>query len=152
MKIQINSVDEYIESLPEQRIEAVGKLRRSIADNIPAGFKETMISGIPGYVVPLSTFPDGYHCTPNTPLPFLSFASQKNFVALYHFGMYVDRELMSWFVDEYPKYVKTKLDMGKSCIRFKKVETIPFELIAELAAKRTVDDWVSCYQSQLQSS
>jgi len=126
-------------------------LRRAIVENIPSGFKEVLAGGLPAYVVPLSTFPEGYHCTPNTPLPFISFASRKNFVALYHFGMYVDAELMSWFVQEYPKHVKTKLDMGKSCIRFKKLETIPFDLIAELSRKRNVDEWIKCYQGQITS-
>ena len=94
-------------------------------------------------------FPQGYHCSPDTPLPFLGFTSRKNFVALYHFGMYVDQALMRWFVEAYPRHVNTKLDMGKSCVRFKKPEQIPIALIAELAAKRSVDDWLSCYQKAI---
>ncbi len=131
------TVQAYLAELPEERQEAMTNLRNVIVENLPAGFEEVM-NGMPSYVVPLSTFPDGYHCTADTPLPFLSFASQKNFVALYHFGMYVDQELMKWFVAEYPKHVSTKLDIGKSCVRFKKIDQLPFELIGQLAAKRTV--------------
>ena len=142
------SIEAYFADLPEDRHAAMHNIRTTILENLPSGFEEVM-HGMPSYVVPLSTFPAGYHCTPNTPLPFLSFASQKNFIALYHFGMYVDQELMQWFVTEYPKHVKTKLDMGKSCVRFKKIEQIPYDLIGQLVAKRTVDQWVSCYQSVL---
>ncbi len=148
MKQAASDVDSYIAALPNDRREALTQLRDAIVTNIPEGFEE-VLAGTPSYVVPLSIFPDGYHCTPNTPLPFLGFASQKNFVALYHFGMYVDQDLMQWFVGEYPKHVSTKLDMGKSCVRFKKMDQIPFELIGQLAAKRTVDDWVSCYKNAL---
>lgn len=143
-----NNVEAYLESLPEDRIQPVTELRNVIVNNLPAGFKEVMTS-MPNYVVPLATFPEGYHCSPNTPLPFLSFASQKNFIALYHFGIYVDSDLMDRFVAEYPKHVSTKLDMGKSCIRFKKIDQIPYELIGQLAAQRTVDQWVECYQRAL---
>ncbi len=148
MKQAASDVDSYIAALPNDRREALTQLRDAIVTNIPEGFEE-VLAGTPSYVVPLSIFPDGYHCTPNTPLPFLGFASQKNFVALYHFGMYVDQALMQWFVGEYPKHVSTKLDMGKSCVRFKKMDQIPFELIGQLAAKRTIDDWVSCYKNAL---
>ncbi len=144
MIAQTIEVDNYIASIDSNRQQAVHTLRRTIVDNLPAAFEELM-SSMPSYVVPLALFPEGYHCTANTALPFMSFAAQKNFVALYHFGLYVDQELLKWFVAEYPKHVKTKLDMGKSCIRFRKPEQIPFELIAELCAKRSVDDWISCY-------
>ena len=143
------SVDSYIAKLPPDRRSALTQLREVIVSNLPAGFEE-ILTDTPSYVVPLSLFPDGYHCTPDTPLPFLSFASRKNFVALYHFGMYVDQELLQWFVDEYPKHVSSKLDMGKSCVRFKKMDQIPFDLIGQLVAKRTVEDWLGCYQKALQ--
>ncbi|PCI76367.1 MAG: hypothetical protein COB20_10845 [SAR86 cluster bacterium] len=139
------AVDNYIAALDEERNEAAAKLRDVIANNLPAGFEEQMTS-MPNYVVPLSLYPPGYHTTKNTPLPFISFASQKNFIALYHFGMYVDAELMTWFVEEYPKQVNTKLDMGKSCIRFRQPEQIPFQLIAELCAKRDVEQWIASYE------
>jgi len=149
MKIEAKNPDDYISKLPEERQEPFAKLRQTILDNIPDGFEETMSYGMIGYVVPHSIYPDGYHCTPELPLPFMSIASQKNFVALYHMGIYANPELMEWFKAEYPKYEKTKLDMGKSCIRFKKVDRIPYQLIAELCQKMTVADWVSLYEANL---
>lgn len=147
--IKSADVDAYLASLPQARREPLTRLREVIINNLPNGFKEVM-TAMPSYVVPLAAFPDGYHCTPDKPLPFLGFASQKNFVALYHFGMYVDQKLMQWFVGEYPKHVTNKLDMGKSCVRFKKMDQIPFDLIAELVAKRTVNQWISFYTNALQ--
>lgn len=141
---------EYIETLPDDRKEAMNKLRDTINKNLPAGFKECVSYGMLGWVVPHSKFPAGYHCDPKLPVPFLSIASQKNFIALYHMGVYADKEVHDWFVAEYPKHSKAKLDMGKSCIRFKKPEAIPFELIAELVSKMTPDEWISLYQSNLQ--
>lgn len=138
---------EYLESLPEDRKEAMQKLRDTIAKNLPKGFEEGMSYGMMGWAVPHSTYPAGYHCDPKLPLPFLSIASQKNFIAVYHMGVYADEKLYDWFISEYPKHVKTKLDMGKSCIRFKKPETIPYELIGELASKMTVQQWIDLYES-----
>lgn len=149
MRIESNSPEEYFSNLPDERKEAMTKLRKTIKVNLPKGFKEVMSYGMIGYVVPHTLYPDGYHCSPELPLPFLSIASQKNFVALYHMGIYADKELLDWFVAEYPKYVKTKLDMGKSCIRFKKVETIPFDLIAELCTKMTAQQWINLYEKNL---
>jgi len=99
-----------------------------------------------GYVVPHAIYPKGYHCSPHLPLPFVSIAAQKNFIALYHMGIYAQPELLNWFVQEYPKHVSAKLDMGKSCIRFKKIDNIPFQLIAELMKKMSVQDWINCYE------
>jgi uncharacterized protein YdhG (YjbR/CyaY superfamily) len=147
MQSKATTPDQYIDELPEERISAMKQLRKTILDNIPEGFEETMSYGMIGYVVPHSTYPDGYHCSPELPLPFLNIASQKNFIALYHMGIYSDEKLLNWFTSEYPKYVKTKLDMGKSCIRFKKPDQIPFELIAELIQKMSVQDWIDRYES-----
>lgn len=149
MKIEANSPEEYLSKLPDDRKTAMAKLRQTILDNIPEGFREEMSYGMIGFVVPHTIYPDGYHCSPELPLPFISIASQKNFVALYHMGIYADKELHDWFVGEYPKYVKTKLDMGKSCIRFKKVETIPYNLIAELCTKMTVQQWIDLYDKNI---
>ena len=147
MQSNASTPDEYIAELPEERVSAMKKLRKTILDNLPKGFEETMSYGMIGYVVPHSIYPDGYHCSPELPLPFLSIASQKNFIALYHMGIYSDEKLLNWFTSEYPNHVKTKLDMGKSCIRFKKPEQIPFELIAELVQKMSVQDWIDKYES-----
>jgi len=138
--------EEYINALPEDRKEAIAKLRNSILKNLPKGFSETMGYGMIGYVVPHSLYPAGYHCDPKLPLPFLSIASQKNFVAVYHMGIYANKELFDWFVNEYPKYNKRKLDMGKSCIRFKKIEEIPYDLIGTLAGKMTPKQWIDIYE------
>ncbi|MCZ2083168.1 MAG: DUF1801 domain-containing protein, partial [Flavobacteriales bacterium] len=137
MKSEAKSVEEYLTQVPDERAESFKKLYEIITQNLPAGFQNQISYGMIGWSIPLETYPPGYHCTPNTPLPFINLASQKNFIALYHMGIYGSPELLNWFVAEYPKYSKRKLDMGKSCIRFKKVEDIPFQLIAELCQKIT---------------
>ncbi len=147
MQYKASTVDEYIEQLPEERQVVATKLRALANEKLPKGFEEVLNYGMPSWVVPHTTYPDGYHCDPKLPLPFLSIASQKNFVAVYHSGCYADPELMEWFKEEYPNYVKTKLDMGKSCIRFKKMDTIPYELLGKLFAKVTVQQWVDRYES-----
>ena len=140
------SVEEYLKELPPDRQEAMNKLRKEILKNLPKGFKETMSYGMIGYVVPHSLYPNGYHCDPKLPLGFMSIASQKNFIAVYHMGVYADKNLFDWFVKEYPKNTTSRLDMGKSCIRFKKPAAIPYKLIGELAAKMSVADWISKYE------
>tara|TARA_R110001583_G_scaffold62216_2_gene183245 strand:+ start:4308 stop:4763 length:456 start_codon:yes stop_codon:yes gene_type:complete len=147
MQYKANSPEEYISQLPEDRIPYFKKLRETIINNIPNGFEEQISYGMIGYVVPKSIYPKGYHCDPNLPLPFINIASQKNFIALYHMGMYANNELLDWFVSEFPKHYKRKLDMGKSCIRFKKAEEIPFELIAQLMQKMSVKEWINIYEN-----
>ncbi|MCB4798063.1 DUF1801 domain-containing protein [Neotamlana laminarinivorans] len=149
MQYKANSPEDYIKQTPENRHEALNKLREVINKNLPDGFKEGMQYGMIGYFVPHSIYPDGYHCKPEEPLPFMSFASQKNSVNLYHMGIYAVPEIYDWFVPEYAKHSKLKLDMGKSCIRFKKVDQIPFELIAELCQKLTVEKWISIYETAI---
>ena len=141
------SVENYIEQLPEDRREIFEKLRQTILENLPKGFSETISYGMVGYVVPHSIYPDGYHCDTKLPLPFISIASQKNAISLYHLGIYADPTLLEWFTTEYPKFSKRKLDMGKSCIRFKKLDEIPFDLIGELVRKMTVEQWIQLYES-----
>lgn len=147
MQINANSPDDYIKLIPEERKESIQKLRAVILKNIPKGFVETMNYGMIGYVVPHSIYPNGYHCDPELPLPFMNIASQKNFIAVYHMGIYADSNLLNWFTSEYAKQYKIKLDMGKSCIRFKKPNQIPFELIGELAKKINVADWIKMYEA-----
>ena len=147
MHYTANTIEEYISQLPEDRKKAFIKLRKTILDNLPKGFEEMINYNMPGYVVPHSKYPEGYHCDPKLPLPFINIASQKNFIALYHMGIYCDPNLLKWFTSEYPKYVKTKLDMGKSCIRFKKIDQIPYRLIGQLVSKMTPDDWISKYEN-----
>lgn len=152
MQSKATTPEQYISELPDDRKVVISKLRQTILENLPKGFEEQMNYGMLGYVVPHSIYPDGYHCSPELPLPFMSVASQKNFVALYHSGIYASKELYDWFVSEYPKYVKTKLDMGKSCIRFKKMETIPYELIGELCTKMSVKEWITLYEKNIKKS
>lgn len=140
---------EYLETLDSDRKQAMSKLRSCLLANLPAGFAEIMNYGMIGYVVPHTLYAPGYHCNPELPLPFISIASQKNFIALYHMGLYADANLLAWFVQEYPKHVKTKLDMGKSCIRFKKIDQIPYTLLGDLATRITPQDWIKLYQDQL---
>lgn len=145
-----NNPEEYMNSLPIERVEPLKKLRQTILDNIPEGFVETMQYNMISYVVPHSIYPDGYHCNPVDPLPFISIASMKSFISLYHMGIYSFPHILNWFREEYPKYVSTKLDMGKSCIRFKNMKTIPYTLIAELCTKITVADYVKVYDDYIQ--
>lgn len=140
------TVQEYLNSIQEERQVPFDKLRNTVLENIPSGFEETMNYGMIGYVVPHSIFPAGYHCDPKLPLPFANIANQKNFIALYHMGIYADESIYKWFVEEYGKRCKYKLDMGKSCIRFKKMEDIPYDLIAELMRKFTPEQWIELYQ------
>ncbi|MEL7271265.1 MAG: DUF1801 domain-containing protein [Bacteroidota bacterium] len=148
MTINAQTPEEYISAIPVERQEAMNKLRQTIKSNLPKGFKECIQYRMLGYVVPHEIYPDGYHCNPKEPLPFIHVASQKNYVALYHSGIYADDALKNWFVKEYAKQVPTKLDMGKSCIRFKKIEHIPYELIGELCQKITPSEWITLYEKQ----
>ena len=146
MSKQELTVELYVNNLPEDRKVVIEKMRRVIKDKIPKGFEEGMSYGMVGYYVPHSIYPDGYHCDPKLPLPFLTIASQKNFVAFYHMGMYADAALLEWFTNEYTKRVPGKLDIGKSCVRFKKIDQIPYELIGELVAKVSVKKWIETYE------
>ncbi len=148
MTKQFSSINEYINNLTEENKVAVEKIRKVILNNLPSGFKEEMSYGMIGYVVPHDLYPQGYHCKPELPLPFLNLAAQKNFIALYHMGIYACPELLDWFRAEYPKHCKTKLDMGKSCIRFKKLNDIPYQLIGELATKMSTEKWIHLYENQ----
>lgn len=147
MPSKITTIDAYLDALPEDRKDAFNQLRSTILGHLPKGLHEEMSYGMIGYVVPHSIYPSGYHCDTKLPLPFINLANQKNFIAFYHMGMYANQELYNWFVEEYPKRCKYKLDMGKSCVRFKKMDDIPFELIGELMQKMSVQDWVKLYET-----
>ena len=147
MELKANNIKEYIEQIPQERKMYFTKLRNTILSNLPKGFEEQLNYGMIGYVVPHNLYPKGYHCDPKLPLPFINIASQKNFIAVYHMGIYANPKLLEWFVIEYPKHCKLKLDMGKSCIRFKKVEQIPYKLIGELVQKISVKEWIGLYEN-----
>jgi len=141
--------DEYIAGLPDDRKDAISALRKAINDNLPKGFKEGMSYGMIGWVVPLETYPAGYHCDPSQPIPFMSIASQKNHIAIYSMCIYSDNSLMEWFREAWPQYSSKKLDMGKSCIRIKKPNDVPLELIGKLASKVTPQQWIELYEKAL---
>ncbi len=147
MTSQATTPEEYLNEVPEERKQPLLKLRAVILKNLPKGFKEGMGYGMIGYVVPHDIYPSGYHCDSKLPLPFMSFASQKNSINFYHMGIYADKELYNWFITEYTKLFPKKLDIGKSCMRFKKEEDIPYDLIGELVTKITVEQWISTYEN-----
>ena len=149
MQSKAETVEQYIAELPDDRKEAIEQLRIVILKNLPVGFEEAMGYGMMGYQVPHSIYPAGYHCNPKQALPFMGMASQKNNISFYHMGIYAKPDLLEWFVNEFPKHSERKLDMGKSCIRFKKPEHIPYALIGELVTKMSVSDWIACYESEL---
>lgn len=144
-------IEAYLSALTDERRNAVSKIMDVLKENLPEGFSEELNYGMIGYVVPHSLYPSGYHCDPKLPLPFINVASQKHFVGLYHMGIYADEEILKWFTEEYPNHCKYKLDMGKSCIRFKKLEDIPYDLIAELSKKISPAQWIGMYESSLKT-
>ena len=146
MKSKVKTPKEYVDQLPDDRKKVIAKLRTTLRKNLPKGFKEEMNYNMLGYVVPHKLYPGGYHCDPKLPLPFMNLASQKNFVAVYHMGLAADAKLLNWFVKRYSKTVEGKLDMGKSCVRFKNLENIPYDLIGELATKMTPQQWIKLYE------
>lgn len=146
MQSKAENPESYISELPTDRQAVMQEMRHIICKNLPPGFQEGMGYGMLGYSVPHSKYPAGYHCDPKQPLPFLGVASQKNHISFYHMGIYADQNLMDWFIGEWPKHSSKKLDMGKSCIRFKKPEDVTLELIGQLCQKMTPDDWIACYE------
>ena len=149
MTIKARTIAEYVKQIPEDRQQVFEKLSSILRETLPPGFEECLSYGMPAFSVPHSLYPKGYHVSPKVALPFISIASQKNFIAFYHMGLYATPELNSWWQEEYPKYSKRKLDMGKSCVRFKKMDDIPFELIQELAQKVSPEEWIATYEKQL---
>lgn len=152
MKNLEKSVDEYVANVSENYHDAIQKLREVVKMNIPKGFVEMLNYGMIGFVVPHELYPNGYHCDPKLPLPFVNIAAQKNFISFYHMGIYAKPSLLEWFVEQYAKTSTKKLDMGKSCIRFKKADHIPYDLIGELIKKMTVENWIEVYETAFVSS
>lgn len=149
MKANGITVNEILSNLPADRKESFNKLHDVIVKNLPKGFEAAISYGGLGYVIPHTLYPAGYHCKPSEPLPFAGLASQKNSINFYHMGIYSDPKLYDWFISEYPKHTKQKLDIGKSCVRFKKVDDIPYQLIGELMQKMSAKDWISVYEKNL---
>lgn len=143
------NVQAYMNSLPDDRRAAVQAIRDAVIATLPTGFVEQMSYGMIGWVVPHALYPAGYHCDRKLPLPFMALAAQKNSTNLYHMGLYADPELMGWFQAEHAKASARKLDIGKSCVRYKKLADVPLQLISALSAKMSVAQWVALYESQL---
>ena len=148
MQSPATTIEQYLNELPGEGKSVMEKLHKIIIKNLPKGFKDVMSYGMIGYVVPHSKYPAGYHCNPKLPLPFMCIASQKNFIAVYHMGIYSNKKLFDWFTAEYAELSIGKLDMGKSCIRFKNTEKIPYNLMGELTAKMTADEWIEIYEKE----
>lgn len=149
MKSTELTVTGYLESLPEPRKERIEKIVELLQKNLPKGFEEGMSYGMIGYFVPLTMYPAGYHCNPKLPVPFINLASQKNNISLYHMALY-SGTLLDWFTNEWPKHCNYKLDMGKSCIRFKDNKEIPYALLGELFGKITPETWIEIYEKMIQ--
>lgn len=153
MQSKATTVEAYLAELPPERHAVVAPLRQLILDNLQPGFEEGMQYGMIGYYVPHSIFPAGYHCNPKQPLPFASLAAQKNYYSLYLCSVYADNACDNergdggWFRQAWQATGK-KLDMGKGCVRFKKLEDLPLEVIAESFRRQSVDDFVAQYQAQ----
>jgi len=152
MRSKAATVEQYLKELPADRLEGMAKLRKEILKKLPKGFKEEMGYGNIGYVVPHNIYPNGYHCDPGLPLPFMGLASQKNSINFYHMGIYADSKLLKWFTDAHAKASVKKLDMGKSCVRYKNPDDIPYKLIGELVSKISADDWIEMYETNLKDS
>ena len=148
MKASGKTVKEILTNLPEDRAEPFNKLHDVIVKNLPKGFEPAISYGGLGYVIPHTLYPEGYHCKPSEPLPFAGIASQKDSINFYHMGIYSDPKLYKWFVSEYPKHSKQKLDIGKSCVRFKKLDEIPYKLIGELMRKMSAEEWIGKYEAE----
>ncbi|MBN2745542.1 MAG: DUF1801 domain-containing protein [Bacteroidales bacterium] len=146
-KANYKTIEDYLNDLEINRREHVEAIRNTILQNLPAGFEEGIQYGMIGYFVPHSIYPAGYHVNPKEPLPFLGLAAQKNSINLYHFGLYVNNELMNWYLGEYPKFIKTRPDMGKSCLRFKKIDQPTLELIGQLVQKVSVEEFIVSYET-----
>ena len=147
MKSNSETVEQYLNELPEDRKLPMSNIRNVITQNIPTGFEEVISYGMIGYVVPQSIYPDGYHCNKKLPLPFINIGSQKNFIVLHHLGIYGSNDILDWFVAEYPKHANHKLDMGKGCVRFKKINEIPYTLIEELVKKISLEKYIAQYEA-----
>lgn len=146
MLIEVDTIEDYMAALPDNRREAVERLHQVIVEHLPTGLEVGVLGGMINYYVPLAAYPNGYHCTPGEPLPFLALASQKAHIALYHMGIFMDKELNDWFVEKYQEQVPTKLDMGKSCVRMKNPKNIPYELIGQLVSKMSMERYIEFYE------
>jgi hypothetical protein len=136
------TVDEYVAALPEDRRSVIDAVRKVILSHLPEGYVESIQSGMIAYVVPHDLYPPGYHCDPHQPVQYAALASQKNYFALYFMTLYGDAETEQWFRKAFQEAGK-KLDMGKSCVRFKKLEDLPLSVIGQLVARVPVQKYIT---------
>ncbi len=146
MQSKATTVEQYLAELPSDRKNIITEIRNGFKKHLPKGFEEGMSYGMIGFYVPHKLYPKGYHCNPTLPLPFINIASQKNHIAIYHMGLYASKEVLSWFETEWGKHSAKKLEMGKSCLRFKKAEEVPLKLIEALAKKISLQQWIDTYE------
>lgn len=144
---QYETPEGYIQLQPIERQEVLERLRQVIKVNLPEGFQETIQYGMIAFVIPHALYPKGYHVNPSEPLLFIGLANQKGYISFYHLGIYVDPSLLAWFIKSYKALNIGKLDMGKSCIRFRKIDKIPFELIGELCTKISAEEYMRIYEA-----
>lgn len=155
MQSTASSVPEYLASLPDDRRAIIETVRAVILANLDGGYSEAMQYGMIGYAVPHTVFPAGYHCDPAQPLPFAALASQKNYVSLYLMGLYVsdsngqETDEVSWFRQAWADAGKKKLDMGKSCVRFKKLEEVALDVIGEAIRRMPASLYIERYRAGL---
>ena len=145
------TVQEYVENLPDDQKRTVSEIRKAINKNLPKGFKESIGMGMIVWSVPHSSYPAGYHCNPSKPLMLMGLSATKSGVSLHHMGLYGSTSLLKWFQSEWTGHTAKKLDMGKACIRFKKPEDVPLDLIGELSTKLTPQRWVEQYEKGLKA-
>lgn len=137
------TVEDYLSELPDDRRDALEVIRETILENLPDGYVEAMNWGMIAYEVPLDTFPDTYN---NKPLMYAALASQKNHMALYLSAVYGQDEARQWFIESYKETGK-KLDMGKSCVRFKSLEQLPLDVVGEAIARTSVEDFIGIHEA-----
>jgi hypothetical protein len=146
MKSSATTVNGYLATLPADRCHAIDSVRRVILENLPKGYEEVIQYGVIAYVVPLDLYPSGYLNRKNEPLPYAALASQKNYMSLYLMGIYSESATAGWFRDAY-KATGKKLDIGKSCVRFKRLEDLPMDVIAQAVARFSVQDYIRMCES-----
>ncbi|MFA9400179.1 MAG: DUF1801 domain-containing protein [Acidobacteriota bacterium] len=142
MQSEAETPQEYLESLPEGRREAIAEVRQTILDNLPEGYEEAMQYGMLSYVIPLERYPETYN---RQPLGYVSLASQKNYMSLYLMGIYGEVDGRNWFEAEAEKR-GAKLDIGKACVRFRRLEDLPLDLVGEAVARIGVEDFIDKYE------
>ena len=143
------SYPDYLNLQLEERVGALSQLRDVFLNHIPKGFQELITENGIEYVVPHSIYTSGYHCNPKLPLPFINVVTQKNMITIHHLGFYASPDLLQWFIDEYKNEFTSKLDFGKACVKFKKMDQIPYKLIGKLLQKMTLEDWIDLYEKVL---